>query len=69
LARTPHNVEDGQIRGADQDISEGTWLLTELTDDLAWFGYRTANDLTDGVIAPLRESGTTIGGEAIDIKH
>jgi len=69
LAGAPHNIEDGQIGGTHQDISEGTRLFTKPTDDLARFGYRTANDLTDGVIAPLRKSGTTIGGKAIDIKH
>jgi len=69
LAGAPYNVEDGQVRGTHQNVSECTRLFAKRGDDLAGFADRAANDLANGITSAFRKSGTTIGGEAIDIKH
>src|SRR5580765_4396081 len=69
LAGTPHNVEDGQVGSAHQNVGECTRLFAERGDDLARFGDRAANDLANGITSAFCKSGTTIGGEAFDIEH
>src|SRR5258708_7495195 len=69
LAGAPHHVENGQVRGTNQNPGESTRLFTQSGDDVPRFGDSAANDLTNGVTAAFRESGPAIGGETINVEH
>src|SRR5258708_39171189 len=69
LTGAPYNVEGGQVGCTHQNVSECTRLFAKRGDDLAGFADRAANDLANGITSAFRKTGTTIGGEAIDIEH